>query len=88
MGSCKNCVKKHKLIIIQFHNTIMRQMGYLNGWYKWWNKVCISMGFKRAMIEIGIYNYHGKLWGIGVVDMFFLCHSHHFFYCLIVSLKY
>jgi hypothetical protein len=38
------------------------------------NKVCRNMGFKRAMIEIGIYNYHGKLWGIGLVDMLPLCH--------------
>jgi len=41
----------------------------INGFYA-------SMDFKRAIQNIGIYNYHGQPWGVGLVSMFFFLHFH------------
>jgi hypothetical protein len=46
------------------------------------------MGFKRAILEIGTYNYHGQPWDIGLVHKFLFHIFYHIFYCLIVNLNY
>jgi hypothetical protein len=46
------------------------------------------MGFKRAIWEIGTYNYHGQPWYIGLVHMFFLHSFYHIFNFLIVKSNY
>jgi hypothetical protein len=41
------------------------------------NGVYASMDFKRATQNIGISNYHGQPWGVGLVNMFFFLHFHY-----------
>jgi hypothetical protein len=68
VGSSKSCVRRHWLIIAQFHKTILWRTCWLNGWCKWWSEVCKNMESKMAILEIGTYNYHDQLWGISLTN--------------------
>jgi hypothetical protein len=46
------------------------------------------MGFKKAILNIRIYNYHNLLWGKSLINKFFLHQSPHIFYCLVMNLSY
>jgi hypothetical protein len=77
---CEKIVIYHRMTSQDHHeaDVLVKQM------MKWGLQ---NMGFTRAILEIGTYNYHGQLWSIGLVNKPFCNFFHHIFYLFGLELE-